>query len=185
MPTDSKTEISDSLPSPWKEFLLEIDSMLREPLELHCIGGFVICHFYGLPRSTGDIDYYTAVPADFNLIEVAGEGSPLAEKYKVCLHRVAIITLPEEYETRLKEMFPGMFKQLRLYAPDPYDYILSKLERNTSKDRDDADYIFKTQKLNSQDLRERYERELGPNLANEERHDTTLKLWIEIFETTK
>jgi len=35
-------------------------------------------------------------------------------------------------------MFPGMFKQLRLFAPDPYDYILSKLERNTSKDRDDA-----------------------------------------------
>jgi len=33
--------------------------MLKEPLQLHCIGGFVICYFYGLPRVTGDIDYYT------------------------------------------------------------------------------------------------------------------------------
>jgi Nucleotidyltransferase of unknown function (DUF6036) len=183
MPPDSKA--GDSLPSPWREFLQEIDSMLKEPLELHCIGGFVICYFYGLPRPTGDIDYYTAVPANFNLIEAAGEGSPLAKKYKICLHRVTIMTLPEDYDTRLTEMFPDMFKQLRLYAPDSYDYILSKLERNTSKDRDDADYIFKTQKLNSQALRERYEKELRPNLANEDRHDTTLKLWIEIFETAK
>ncbi len=31
--------------------------MLKEPLEVHCLGGFVICYFYGLPRTTGDIDY--------------------------------------------------------------------------------------------------------------------------------
>jgi hypothetical protein len=111
--------------------------MLKEPLQLHSIGGFVICYFYGLPRVTGDIDYYTAVPAN-------------------------LMTVPEDYETRLTEMFPGMFKQLQLFAPDPYDYILSKLERNTSKDRDDADYLFRTKKLDSQTLRERYQQELRP-----------------------
>jgi len=47
--------------------------MLPEPLDLHCIGGFVICFFYGLPRPTGDIDYYSAVPANLNLIEMADE----------------------------------------------------------------------------------------------------------------
>src|SRR5882762_9083294 len=72
MPTDSKYKAGDSLPSPWKEFLSELDSMLPEPLDLHCIGGFVICYFYGLPRPTGDIDYYSAVPANLNLIEMAG-----------------------------------------------------------------------------------------------------------------
>jgi Nucleotidyltransferase of unknown function (DUF6036) len=180
---DSEPNVGGSLPSPWKEFLLEIDSMLNEQLELHCIGGFVICFFYGLPRATGDVDYYTAIPANIDLMEVAGEGSALAKKYKICLHHVAIMTMPEDYATRLTEMFPGLFKHLRLYAPDPYDYILSKLERNSSKDRDDADYIFKTKKLNSQTLRERYERELRPNLANETRHDLTLTLWIGIFET--
>jgi len=39
MPTDSKYKAGDSLPSPWKEFLSELDSMLPEPLDLHCIGG--------------------------------------------------------------------------------------------------------------------------------------------------
>jgi len=63
MPTNPKSRAGDSLPSPWKEFLLEFDSILPEPLELHCIGGFVVCYFYGLPRPTGDIDYYSAVPA--------------------------------------------------------------------------------------------------------------------------
>jgi hypothetical protein len=43
--------------------------MLKEPLELHCIGGFVICYFYGLPRTTGDIDYHSAVPANLNLVD--------------------------------------------------------------------------------------------------------------------
>ena len=65
------------------------------------------------------------------------------------------MTMPEDYESRLTEMFPGMSKHLRLFAPDPYDYILSKLERNTSKGRDDTDYLFRTQKLDSRALRER------------------------------
>ena len=58
---NSKSGARGTLPSPWKEFLSEIDSMLTEPLDLHCIGGFVVCYFYGLARTTGDLDYYTAV----------------------------------------------------------------------------------------------------------------------------
>jgi len=54
--------------------------MLKEPLQLHCIGGLVICYFYGLPRVTGDIDYYTAVPANLNLLDIAGEGSELSQQ---------------------------------------------------------------------------------------------------------
>lgn len=131
MPTDPKSKAGHSLPSPWKEFLSELDSMLPEPLDLHCVGGFVICYFYGLPRPTGDIDYYSAVPANLNLIEMAGEDSALSKKYKIQLHRVAVMNLPEDYATRLTEMFPRVFKSLRLFAPDPYDFILSKLERNS------------------------------------------------------
>jgi len=52
------------LASPWKEFLAELDRMLKAPLELHCIGGFVLVHFYGFPRTTADIDYFSAVPAN-------------------------------------------------------------------------------------------------------------------------
>ena len=35
-------------------------------------------------------------------------------------------------------MFPGTFKHLRLFACDPYDVALSKLERNIQRDRDDV-----------------------------------------------
>ena len=59
------------LPSPWIEFLSDLDDMLKEPLDLHCIGGLVLAHFYGVPRSTGDIDYYTAIPANLNLDAIA------------------------------------------------------------------------------------------------------------------
>jgi hypothetical protein len=126
---------------------------------------------------------FEELPADVNLIDVAGEGSDVAKKHKVWLHRVGVTNLPEDYETRLARMFPGQFKNITLLAPDPYDFILSKLERNTTKDRDDADYLFNTLKLKSKILRDRYEKELRPYLANEDRHDSTLKLWIEIFES--
>jgi hypothetical protein len=178
--------VSGRLPSPWKEFLTEIDRMLKEPLELHCIGGFVLVHFYGFPRTTGDIDYYSSVPANLNLDELAGQGSLLHKNYGVWLHRVAVANLPEEYQARLEEMFPGKFKYLKLLVPDPYDLILSKLERGSGKDRDDADYLFRSQKLDAKLLRERYERELRHNLIGSVGwHDGTLKLWIEIFEAPR
>ncbi len=158
------------------------NSQTDTPLDLYCIGGFVICYCYGLPRPTGDIDYYSAVPANLNLIEMAGEGSALFRKYKIQLHHVTVTNLLEDYATRLTEMFPRVFKNLRLFAPDHFDFILSKLERNSAKDRDDADYIFKTRKLSPQILRERYEKELRPYLSKESWHDDPLELWIEIFE---
>lgn len=117
------------IPSPWKDFLHDLDNMLTEPLELHCIGGFVLAYFYGLPRTTGDIDHYTAIPADLNLDELAGQGSPLHRKYKVWLHRVGVANLPEDYANRLTDMAPGQFKRLKILVPDPYDCILSKIER--------------------------------------------------------
>src|SRR5258706_15691534 len=108
MPTNPKSKAGDSLPSPWKEFLLEFDSMLPEPLELHCIGGFVICYFYGLPRPTGDIDYYSAVPANLNLIEMAGGDAALAKKNKILFHRGAVKNRPKDHGLRLNEMVSGI-----------------------------------------------------------------------------
>jgi len=171
-----------TLPSPWDDFLTELDAMLTDSLELHCVGGFVFVHFYGVRRSTGDIDYFTVVP-NVNLDELAGEESLLRQKHGIWLQRVPIANLPDGYEARLKEMAPGQFSHLKLMAPDPYDCILSKLERNSMKDRDDADYIFRAQGLDSRILRERYEKELRYKLiGNVGWHDRTLELWIEIFE---
>lgn len=139
-------------------------------------------YFYGLSRTTGDIDYYSAIPANLNLDDVAGQGAPLHAKYGVWLHRVTFANLPEDYVSRLTEMAPGEFKVLKLLVPDPYDCILSKLERNATKDRDDADFLFRSQKLDAEVLRDRYKNELRHNLiGNVDWHDRTLELWIEIF----
>jgi hypothetical protein len=168
-------------PSPWAEFLEELDALLPEPVKVHCIGGFVVSLFYGLPRPTVDIDYFSVLPAHSvnDLQARAGPGSALAMKHKVRLQHFSANSLPEDYETRLVEMFPGRFKNLQLYAPDPYDLILSKLERNSTKDRDDVAYLASSLHLVPEVLRERYEKELRPYLANEGRHDLTLELWLD------
>jgi len=133
-------------------------------------------------RITGDIDYYTAVPNVSNLQDLAGPTSRLAHKHKVYLQRVTVTELPEDYESRLTEMFPKHFRNLRLYAPDPYDLMLSKLERNSGKDREDAVYLFQELKLHPSLLEQRYRTELRPNLSNPTREDFTLRLWIEMFQ---
>lgn len=135
-----------------------------------------------LRLAKNDGRFYTAVPSNLNLHEIAGEGSTLAKKHKIHLHHAGVMSLPEDYTMRLTEITPGQFKYLKLLTLDPYDFILSKLERNIEKDRDDADYVFKTQKLDVQILRERYEHELRPYLSTQDRDDTTLKMWIDIFE---
>jgi uncharacterized nucleotidyltransferase DUF6036 len=170
-------------PSPWAEFLRELDALLPNQVKVHCIGGFVVSLYYGLPRPTGDIDFYSALPiACVNDLEAkAGAGSALAKKYKIHVQHVAVNSLPENYEERLSEMFAGRFKKLQLFAPDPYDLILSKLERNSPKDREDVEYLARTCHLKPDLLHERYEKELRPNLANEARHDLTLRLWLDAY----
>jgi hypothetical protein len=175
--------VSDSqeLPSPWRELLGELDEALSEPVELHCIGGFVIGLLYKFPRPTADVDYISAIPRDQikELVRLAGRESRLARKHKVYLQHVAIATMTEDYESRLTEMFRGRFKKLKIFAPDPYDLALSKLERNSPKDQEDVEYLARTAPLRPEVLQERYERELRPNLmARQSWHDGSLKMWL-------
>lgn len=171
------------LSSPWAEFLDEVDRLLTSSVQLHCVGGFVLITFYGAPRRTGDLDYITVVPIEESqtLERIAGPDSKLARKYKLHARRVGVEQVPENYQERLVEMFPQRFSQLRLFALDPYDLLLSKLTRNTAKDREDVRFLAKALALDPHLLRERYQRELRPNLANQDRHDLTLQLWLDAY----
>lgn len=53
-----------AVPSPWAEFLREIDGLLPNQTNLHCLGGFVLSLHYGLQLPTGDMDYYSIMPAE-------------------------------------------------------------------------------------------------------------------------
>ena len=56
------TTISEAPAEPWRSFLSELDGLLDQPCDLHCIGGFVISQYYGFARETADLDLPTVVP---------------------------------------------------------------------------------------------------------------------------
>jgi Nucleotidyltransferase of unknown function (DUF6036) len=171
------------LVSPWKEFLEGLDSLLDEPFSLNCIGGFAVVMGYGLPRATNDLDYRTLIPYNRinDLQRMAGPGSGLAKKHKVYLQRPGVDVLPESYEERIHELFPGHFKNLP-FVPDADDLVLSKITRNAPRDRQDVEYLVKTESLDCAILRERFEKELKLNLIGPpDHHGRTLEFWIEAY----
>jgi hypothetical protein len=130
-----------------------------------------------------DVDVIAITPRSEieSLLSLAGQGSDL-HRNKVYLQLVGVATVPDGYEERLTEIAPGSFKHLRLFALDPYDLALSKLERNTQRDRDDVKHLARTVPFDIATLEERYQKELRPVLGNPEREDLTLLLWIEAME---
>jgi hypothetical protein len=174
-------ELNSILPFRWAAFLKDVDQRLISPIELHCLGGFVLAAAYGLPRPTGDVDYIAAIPRDTaaDLEEIAGRDSALAKKYGLHFQHVTVAEVPDDYEQRLTELFTGQFSRLRLLALEAHDLVLAKLVRNSPVDMEDARFLAQSGKLNAKILKQRYEKELRPNLANEARHDLTLRLWLE------
>lgn len=180
MPTHS----DKAIPEPWLSFLRELDLTAQEEVRLDCMGGFVVTMVYGFSRPTADLDVLEIAPAAAgqSMLELGMQAGPLHRKYKVYLDRVGVAKVPENYEDRLTEIFPKVFKNLRLLALDPYDLALSKLERNIQRDRDDIKHLAKTVPLDLEVLKERYQKELRWQLGNPEREDLTLRLWIEAIE---
>jgi hypothetical protein len=174
------------LPPNWAAFLDELDKLLAEPVELHCLGGFVVTIFYGVVRDTGDIDSLLIHPREEvqNLLFLAGRGSDLSKKYKLYLQDVGgIADYPENYEDRLENLWPGRFTHLWLRALEIHDLVLTKLTRNSPKDRFDVGALAKAGWLNPEVLKERYQSEVRLNIMTGrlEWHDQTLQLWLEEY----
>jgi hypothetical protein len=174
------------IPKPWDAFLRELDELLDEPVDLHCLGGFVVTLKYGLKeRATADVDVLQARPYSVGvaLIKRASQGSELHKKHGVYLQLVTVLGgYPEDYAERLIEMFPGVLRNLRLLALDPYDLALTKIERNSPRDREDVLHLALNVPLDVEILRKRYEEEMREYLGNSQRADLTLRLWIELIE---
>jgi hypothetical protein len=152
-------------------------------LELHCLGGFVVIHIYGIGRTTTDCDFIACIPADSQpaLSRLAGRDSSLHQKHRVYLDPVTVVNYPDDYESRLIPIFEGKWTFLKLFALEAHDIALSKLERNYERDRDDVQRLAATGQIDPKVLRERYEEELRVYLARPEREDLTLSLWIESY----
>ncbi|HWZ99017.1 MAG TPA: DUF6036 family nucleotidyltransferase [Candidatus Dormibacteraeota bacterium] len=172
------------IPEPWRSFLAELDEKATAETRLDCMGGFVVSMEYGFSRETADLDVLVIAPREqvAPLLELGKQGGPLHKKYKVYLDHVGVAKVPDGYEERLREMFPGTYKHLRLCALDAYDLALSKLERNIQRDRDDVKHLARSVPLDLKVLEERYQQELRWQLGNREREDLTLKLWMEMIK---
>lgn len=174
---------------PWGPFLRDLDALLKGPIALHCIGGFVVTQQYRIGRETSDIDFLSMVPySNDNDVEgLAGRGSPLHRKHRLYMQYVGIATPPSNYETRLTRMFAtAPWKNLTLLALEAHDLALAKLERNADRDREDVLSLARAGYLHPDTLKERYFEELRPYLlSNLSWHDKTLELWLEMGWPTK
>ena len=172
------------IPQPWERFLDALDGELSKPVELHCIGGFVMTQEYGLSRETADMDVLTAVPLSrlADLQRIAGEGSAFHRRFKVYLQPVRIADYPEDYESRLIRMWPGRhFANLRVFALEAHDLALTKLDRNSDVDRADVQSLARSGFIKEATLRKRYTAEYRPNVVSGERKlDLTLELWVDM-----
>ncbi|MBI3207796.1 MAG: hypothetical protein HYZ37_02710 [Candidatus Solibacter usitatus] len=81
----------------------------------------------------------------------------------------------------MTHMFPGAFGNLLLWGLEAHDLALSKLERNSARDREDVKYLARAAPLDLSVLEHRYRLEHRPYLANTERHDLTMRLWLEML----
>jgi hypothetical protein len=97
------------------------------------------------------------------------------------LQHVAIATVPENYTQRLIPIFPKVFRRLRLFGLEAHDLALSKLERNSARDREDIKFLARAAPLDLSLLEGRYHSELRTYLANTDRHDLTMRLWLEML----
>ncbi len=174
----------DQPPEPWHSFFLDIDKAFDQPVALQCIGGFAIAMLYGLPRPTVDVDFLSVVPPDEmgRLEALAGMGSALHRKHGVYVQHVGIVTVPESYEDRLIPIFPGAYGRVRLTGLEGHDLALSKLERNSGRDREDVKFLSRAVPLDPATLEDRYRSELRPYLAAAERHDLAMRLWTEMLQ---
>ena len=164
-------------------FFAELDDLLTEELQIHCCGGFLVINVYDIARTTNDLDFVGTVPnLRGDLTTIAGQGSPLHRKHGVYLHAVTIATPPENYQERLLPIHPATWRRLRLFALEAHDLALSKLEGNRERDRDDVQRLARAGHLRPDILRERYYRELRPNLTtSEDKHDLMLQLWLDSY----
>jgi hypothetical protein len=138
---------------------------------------------YGLPRPTVDIDYIEVIPVQetARLQALAGEGTTLHRKYGVYVQHVGVVNVPEDYLDRITQMFPAAYRSLRLFGLEGHDLALSKLERNSARDREDVKFLARAVPLDLGLLERRYRSEMRRYWPHEERHDLIMRLWTEML----
>ena len=178
---------TDRIPKPWGAFLRDLDDIATAAVDFHCIGGFVVNMKYGFSsRQTFDIDVLAITPNSQRqeFLQNAAKGSVLHRKHGVYLDLVTVIqAYPEDYDQRLTEMYSGQLKKIRLFAVEPHDLALMKLERNAERDRVDVMFLASQGLITASELDRRYRAEMRSYIGVPERStDITLQLWVSMMK---
>jgi len=118
-------------------------------------------------------------------VRIGGRGSTLAARHRVYLDIVPAADVPDDYEQRLVDVFPGRFDRLRLLALEAHDLALSKLSRNQDHDRQDVRSLARTPGLDVATLQKRYTEELRWKLGSPARGDLTIELWVDMIREVR
>ena len=111
-----------------------LDAHLDQPVDFHCIGGFVVSQHYGFGRETADLDVLSVLPKEAaNRSLRLRKGSLLQKKHHVYIDHVRVTNHPDGYERRLARVFT-VWSKVRLLALEPHDLALTKLERSAERD---------------------------------------------------
>ena len=166
---------------PWLSFLTNLDAHLTQPADFHCIGGFVVSQYYGMARQTADLDVLTVIPWDSaeEVLQFAGKGSVLQKKHGIYVDYVRVTNYPADYEDRLLRVFP-IWPNVRLWALEPHDLALTKLERSSHRDITDVMFLAKANLIQRDTLIARFETEWEPYVTGRTPtwNRTTLNIWI-------
>jgi Nucleotidyltransferase of unknown function (DUF6036) len=175
---------SETPAEPWRSFLSDVDALLDQPTDLYCIGGFAISQYFGFARETADLDVLSVAPQPMRdaIGSAAGKGSTLHTKHRVFIDQVGVANFPDDYEGRLERAWP-VWKNLRLWIPEPHDLALTKLERSNERDIRDVMFLARAGLIDQATLIQRFESEMEPYLTGPTPtwHRTTLNMWIEAY----
>lgn len=170
------------LADPWLSFLTHVNEEIEEAADLHCVGGFVVSQCYGLGRETADLDVLAVIPHTISelIIELAGERSRLHKKHRVFIDLVRVANYPASYEDRLVRVYP-VWSKLRLWALEPHDLALSKLDRSDDRDIRDVISLAQLGFIQPDILMTRFETEMEPYITGRTTtwYRTTLRMWVD------
>lgn len=117
----------------------------ESPLDPYLIGSAAMILAYGLDRATTDIALIGRAddPALLRLIRDDAASRPTRSRVSISIHHVdeAIAGLLPVFKTRVIEVEPRRWRQIRVFVPDALDLILSKISRFSATDRQDIQLL--------------------------------------------
>lgn len=94
---------------------------------------------------------------------------------------VSVVHYPADYQDRLVRAFP-FWTKVRLWALEPHDLALTKLERRNDRDIQDVIFLAQAGLMTREVLVSRFEAEWQPYVTGRTPtwNLTTLQMWIEV-----